>query len=96
MSSSVVVAVDGSPHTDRVLDAAVAYAKRADLPVVVVHVRELEAVGKAGAVWSEEHHETAEIAAKAVERCKAQGIVADAVTAAARFGHVARAVEDIA
>ncbi len=96
MSRSVVVAVDGSPQTDRVLDAAVAYAKRADLPLTVVHVRELEVVGKAGAVWSEEHSETAAIAARAVEHCKAQGVVADPVTASARLGHVARAIADIA
>jgi nucleotide-binding universal stress UspA family protein len=96
MSGTVITAVDGSPQTDKVLDAAVNYAKRAELPVVVVHVRELVAVGKAGAVWNEEHDQTHEIAARAVERVKAQGVVADSVTASARFGHVAKAIADIA
>ncbi|HET9070460.1 MAG TPA: universal stress protein [Acidimicrobiales bacterium] len=96
MSDTVVVAVDGSAHTDKVLDAAAAYARQTELPVVVVHVRELEGVGKAGAVWREEREETAEIAARAVEHVKAQGAVADAVTASAGIGHVARAIADIA
>lgn len=96
MSESVVVAVDGSAHTDKVLDAAVTYAQRVDLPVVVIHVRELQAVGKAGAVWNEEADETHEVAANALEYVKAKGVVADAVTASAGLGHVAQAIADIA
>lgn len=96
MSQTVVVAVDGSSRTDKVLDAASEYARQADLPVVVVHARELEGVGKAGAVWNEERSETAEVASRAVEHLKAQGVVADSVTASAGIGHVARAIADIA
>jgi nucleotide-binding universal stress UspA family protein len=96
MSESVVVAVDGSPQTGRVLDAAADYAKRVDLPVTIIHVRELEAVGKGGAVWNEDRAETAEIAARAVEYLKGKGVVAEPVTAACGAGHVAKAIVDIA
>jgi nucleotide-binding universal stress UspA family protein len=97
MTQPLLVAIDGSAHERRrVLEAAASFAKQMGAPVKVLHIRELDAIGKGGVVWHEERDETIRIARDAAAELVEAGVVATAATATGGLGSIARIISDLA
>jgi nucleotide-binding universal stress UspA family protein len=95
MYEKILVAVDHSDVTPRVLEATRGLAALANGEVWVIHVREHETTGRKGPLTSRES--TDEAGAKvtgAVEALSQAGIKAHGVIREAVFGHAAREIVD--
>jgi nucleotide-binding universal stress UspA family protein len=61
MFERLLIALDGSEHDRKALNAAKELAKLAEATVRVVHVREGNIIGRAGFVAREEHDEASKL-----------------------------------
>ena len=93
MYEKILVAVDHSEITPRVLDAARGLASLSNGEVWVVHLRERETVGKTGLLTSRESVGESEAdVTSAVDALSKAGITAHAVVRDTLFGHAAREI----
>jgi len=90
MFDSILLAVDGTPHSAKAADAAAKCAKIFGAKVVVVHVREHE-VGR-GAAWYESQEEAASRVRAVVGALEAEGVAARGEVVPAPHGHTARVI----
>ena len=93
MYEKILVAVDHSEITPRVLDAARGLASLSNGEVWVIHLREREMMGKTGLLTSEESagESEADVTSVVGSLTKA-GITAHAVVRDTTFGHAAREI----
>ena len=96
MYDKVLVAVDHSPSTDRVLAAARELATLSKGEVWVVHVREREVIPRLGLVPTESDAEAEEGVKAAAAALTEAGITVHAEVVDALFGHAAREIVDLA
>lgn len=88
MFKRILLAVDGSGHSDKAVDMTIDLAQKFDSDVLVYHVREkVHTRGGTYDMYVEESHATA--ADDAARRLKDLGIKANFEEAAALTGHVA-------
>jgi nucleotide-binding universal stress UspA family protein len=93
MYEKILVAVDHSEITPRVLDAARGLASLSNGEVWVIHLRERETVGKTGLLASRESAGQSEAdVTSVVDSLTKAGITAHAVVRDAVFGHAAREI----
>jgi nucleotide-binding universal stress UspA family protein len=93
MYEKILVAVDHSESTPRVLDAARGLASLSNGEVWVIHLRERETVGKTGLLTSRESVGESEAdVTSAVDALTKAGITAHAVVRDTLFGHAAREI----
>ena len=93
MYEKILVAVDHSESTPRVLEAARGLASLSHGEVWVVHLREREPMGKTGLLTSSESVETAGADVKsAVATLSQAGITVHGVVRDTLFGHAAREI----
>ena len=93
MYEKILVAVDHSESTPRVLDAARGLASLSNGEVWVIHLRERETVGKTGLLTSRESVGESEAdVTSAVDALTKAGITAHAVVRDTVFGHAAREI----
>ena len=93
MYEKILVAVDHSESTPRVLDAARGLASLSNGEVWVIHLRERETVGKTGLLTSRESADESEAdVTSAVDALTKAGITAHAVVRDTLFGHAAREI----
>ena len=93
MYEKILVAVDHSESTPRVLDAARGLASLSNGEVWVIHLRERETVGKTGLLTSRESADESEAdVTSAVDALSKAGITAHAVVRDTLFGHAAREI----
>ena len=93
MYEKILVAVDHSESTPRVLDAARGLASLSNGEVWVIHLRERETVGKTGLLTSRESVGESEAdVTSAVDALSKAGITAHAVVRDTLFGHAAREI----
>jgi nucleotide-binding universal stress UspA family protein len=76
MFERLLIALDGSEHDRKALNAAKELAKLAEATVRVVHVREGNIIGRAGFVAREEHDEASKLVDAAVAELAAGGVKA--------------------
>ncbi len=99
MYDKVLVAVDHSATTDRVLAAARELACLSKGEVWVLHVREREVIPRLGLIPTESDTEVAEVAEEvkaAVATLADAGITVHAEVVDALFGHAAREIVEMA
>lgn len=96
MYERILVAIDHSPATERVLAAARDLAGLSQGQVWVVHVREHQAAGRAGVMASETIDEAHLAADAAVAELVAAGVKAQADIRYAFTGHAASEIADSA
>jgi len=93
MYEKILVAVDHSEMTPRVLDAARGLASLSNGEVWVIHLRERETMGKTGLLTSRESADESEAdVTSAVGSLTKSGITAHAVVRDTVFGHAAREI----
>jgi len=96
MYEKVLVAVDHSPATDRVLAAARELASMSRGEVWVLHVREREVIPRLGLVPTESDAEAEAGVKAAVSALAEAGITAHAEVVDTVFGHAAREIVEMA
>jgi len=89
MFEKILVAIDGSEHTEKTLKAAVDLAKLSGSEVEVLHVRESYFIGRAGEVPDEEHTEATKVVNDAVAQLARAGVKAFGRVRGALHGRVA-------
>ena len=93
MYEKILVAVDHSESTPRVLEAAHGLASLSQGEVWVIHLRERETVGKTGLLTSRESAEEADAdVSSSVDTLTKAGIKAHGVVRDTLFGHAAREI----
>jgi nucleotide-binding universal stress UspA family protein len=93
MYEKILVAVDHSEITPRVLDAARGLASLSNGEVWVIHLRERETVGETGPLTSRESVDESEAdVTSVVDSLTKAGITAHAVVRDTLYGHVAREI----
>jgi nucleotide-binding universal stress UspA family protein len=93
MYEKILVAVDHSEITSRVLDAARGLASLSNGEVWVIHLRERETVGETGPLTSRESVDESEAdVTSVVDSLTKAGITAHAVVRDTLYGHVAREI----
>ena len=93
MYEKILVAVDHSEITPRVLDAARGLAALSQGEVWVIHLREREMMGKTGLMTSSESaEESGADVRKTVEALTKAGVKAHGVVRDALYGHAAREI----
>ena len=93
MYEKILVAVDHSESTPRVLDAARGLASLSNGEVWVIHLRERETLGKTGLLTSRESADESEAdVTSVVDSLTKAGITAHAVVRDTVFGHAAREI----
>ena len=93
MYEKILVAVDHSEITPRVLDAARGLASLSNGEVWVIHLRERETLGKTGLLTSRESADESEAdVTSVVDSLTKAGITAHAVVRDTVFGHAAREI----
>lgn len=91
MYEKILVAVDHSEVTPRVLDAARGLASLSNGEVWVIHLRERETMGRTGLLTSRESADESEAdVTSVVDSLTKAGITAHAVVRDTVFGHAAR------
>jgi len=94
MYKSLLVAIDHSEITERVLGAAAGLAKLSNGEVWVLHLREREVMPRAGLVASESSSEARAAVDAAVEELTKAGITAHGEVRNTLFGHAAGEIVD--
>ena len=94
MYDKLVVAVDHSNATERVLAAAQDLASLSSGEVWVLHLRELEYMARGGPTATETRDEAEEKVDAAVEELTQAGIKAHGVVRNTMYGHAAREIVD--
>jgi nucleotide-binding universal stress UspA family protein len=95
MFNHILVAVDGSAHSDSTLSTATEVAKKFEAEVTVVHFIEHE-VGRSSVYRLESVDEAKKIVAAAIKKLKAAGIKTSSQVNDVAHGHAAKAIVDIA
>ncbi len=96
MYERLLVALDHSDSSERVLTAAKDLAALSKGQVWVIHLREREVMPRTGLVPTESDHEAMAGVTAAVETLTAAGVKAHGVVDDAVFGHAARYIVDAA
>ena len=96
MYERLLVALDHSDSSERVLTAAKDLAAMSKGEVWVMHLREREVMPRTGLVPTESDHEAMAGVTAAVETLAAAGVKAHGVVDDAVFGHAARYIVDAA
>ncbi len=96
MYDKILVAVDHSPATDRVLAAATELASMSRGEVWVLHVREREVIPRLGLVPTESDAEAEAGVKAAVSALAEAGLVAHAEVVDVVYGHAAREIIEMA
>jgi nucleotide-binding universal stress UspA family protein len=94
MYDKLVVAVDHSKSTERVLAAARDLASLSGGEVWVLHLREMEYTARTGPMPTESRDEAREQVDAAVEELTQAGIKAHGVVRSTLYGHAAREIID--
>jgi nucleotide-binding universal stress UspA family protein len=89
MFDRIVLAIDGSEPSRRAQEAAAKLAGLAGSDVLVLHVRELDPMGRAGPISLERPSEAADLVTRVVAELLAHGINARGQAFAAISGHIA-------
>jgi nucleotide-binding universal stress UspA family protein len=95
MFNHILVAVDGSAHSNSTLATATEVAKKFEAEVTVVHFIEHE-VGRSSVYRLESVDEAKKIVAAAVKKLTAAGIKTSSQVNDVAHGHAAKAIVDIA
>ncbi len=95
MFGTIVLAVDGSPSSDRAVDYAVSLAKESGSRIVAVHVKELMPGRAAGPVHVDED-EIIDKLRRRIKQISEDGIKADFQVASTMTGGPAHAIADVA
>jgi nucleotide-binding universal stress UspA family protein len=95
MFNHILVAIDGSAHSNSTLTTTIEVAKKFDADVLVVHFIEHE-VGRSSVFRLESVDEAKKIVAGGVKKVKAAGIKATSQVNDVAHGHAAKAIVDIA
>ncbi len=96
MFDRIVLAVDGSEPSRRAQESAATLAGLAGSEILVLHVRELDPMGRAGPISLERPSEAADLVTRVVAELKTRGINARGQAFAALGGHVASHIIDTA
>ena len=96
MFDRIVLAIDGSEPSRRAQETAAALAGLAGSEVIVLHVRELDPMGRAGPISLERSSEAADLVTRAVAELQAGGLNARGLAFAALGGHIAPHIIDTA
>ena len=96
MYERLLVALDQSEISERVLNEAEGLARAADSEVFVLHLREREVIDRLGLVPTEKEKEAHEVADKAVKALTAAGVRAHGEVHEAIFGHAAKEIVEAA
>lgn len=94
MYERLLVAIDDSEHSGRVLEAASAFAKLGGSRLTVLHVREHDTFGSHGPAPEDEPDASSEQVRKAVEQLQREGLEAEGVVQDAMQGHAATHIVD--
>lgn len=89
MFDRIVLAIDGSEPSRRAEETAAALASLAGSEVIVLHIRELDPMGRAGPISLERPSEAADLVTRVVAELQAHGVNARGLAFAAIGGHVA-------
>lgn len=89
MFDRIVLAIDGSEPSHRAEETAATLAGLAGSEVIVLHVRELEPMGRAGPISLERPSEAANLVTRVVAELQAHGVNARGQAFAAISGHIA-------
>ena len=95
MFNHILVAVDGSAHSNSTLSTAIEVAKKFEADVMVVHFIEHE-VGRSSVFRLESVDEAKKVVAAGVKKVKAAGIKAGSQVNDVAHGHAAKAIVGIA
>jgi nucleotide-binding universal stress UspA family protein len=76
MFDKIVLAVDGSEHSDRAVEAAAELASDGTTEVLVLHFQELGAAGRAGPIPLEQPGEASTLVNRATEQLRGRGVKA--------------------
>ncbi len=74
MFDKILLAVDGSEHSDRAVEAVTTLAAGGGTEVLVLHLQELGIAGRAGPVPLEQHSEAADLVNKVTSQLKEAGV----------------------
>jgi nucleotide-binding universal stress UspA family protein len=85
----VLLAVDGSEHSRRAVAATAELAAGGKTEVLVLHLQELGAAGRAGSILLEEHSEAADLVNRVADELRGAGVKARGVAHAVLTGDVA-------
>ncbi len=94
MFEKILLALDGSEHASKAIEATKALAKLSAAQVRVVHVREFGFAGRAGQVDLEDKADAQKIVDQAVSELAAASIEATGIVRGALHGHVASEILD--
>jgi len=92
----ILLAVDGSEHSDRAVAAVTELASGGSTEVLVLHVQELGVAGRAGPVPLEEHGDAADLVNKVTGQLREAGVNAQGAAHAALTSDVAPDIIDTA
>lgn len=95
MFGTIVLAVDGSPSSDRAVDYAVSLAKESGSRIVAVHVKELMPGRAAGPVHVDEDEIIDKLRGR-IKQISEEGIKADFQVVSTMTGGPAHAIADVA
>ena len=95
MFNHILVAIDGSAHSNSTLSTTIEVAKKFEAEVIVVHFIEHE-VGRSSVFRLESVDEAKKVVAAGVKKVKAAGIKASSQVNDVAHGHAAKAIVDIA
>jgi len=76
MFDKIVLAVDGSEHSERAVDAAAEVAHEGTTEVLVLHLQELGAAGRAGPIPLEQPGEAADLVNRVTADLRGRGVKA--------------------
>jgi nucleotide-binding universal stress UspA family protein len=96
MYEKLLVAVDFSDMSTRVVDATRELAKGTGAEVFVVHLREREVLGRLGLVANEEEQGAIDKVKAIVDELRAAGVTAEGAVLEAIYGHAAREILEAA
>ncbi len=74
MFDKILLAVDGSEHSDRAVEAVTALAAGSGTEVLVLHLQELGIAGRAGPVPLEQHSDAADLVNKVTSQLGEAGV----------------------
>ncbi|HVS05805.1 MAG TPA: universal stress protein [Candidatus Dormibacteraeota bacterium] len=95
MFQHILIAVDGSPHSQQTIPTAIELAKKFGGDVYVLHVRERD-MGRAGAYPLETSEDAQQLVKEAVKKVRDAGVPVRGEAFGAMTGHAAKAIVETA